>query len=74
MCEEPEFDLPESFIDTLQKLDTRGQSGGLTLKPDADTRAMLSKIAEQTGFSDESVATALLYEAVLLFRSKGFVF
>jgi len=74
MCEEPDFDLPGSFMDAARRLDLRGKGGGVMVMPDADARAMLDKIAGQTGFSAEAVATGLLYEALSTFRNKGFIF
>lgn len=74
MCEEPEFDLPGPFIDSIRQLDSREKSGELMIEPDADTRALLNKIAGQTGFCVESVARALLCEALTIYREKGFIF
>jgi hypothetical protein len=74
MCQEPEYDLPDAFISTMSKLETSGKTGKLTVKLSPDTEALVQKIAEQAGFSVQTVASALLSEGILAFRSKGVLF
>ena len=73
MCTQPDYDLPESFIKTMHRIDSAGgEEHSVKLAP--DTEALVNKIAEQTGISANTVASALLYEGIAVFRSKGILF
>ena len=74
MCSEPEFDLPESFLDRMRKVDAGEAVADLALTLAPDTEALVQKIAMQTGFSQSAVASALLNEGVAAFRLRGILF
>ena len=63
MCEERDFELPESFISKMK-------SGALTV----ESTALIKDLAEQTGFSVEAVTAALTEEGIAAFRSSGILF
>ncbi len=74
MCSEPDFDLPDSFVDSMRKVAARGEAGGLTIMLAPMEQQLVQKIAEQSGFSANVVASSLLGQGLTTFRSRGIVY
>ncbi|VGO22215.1 hypothetical protein [Pontiella sulfatireligans] len=74
MCTEPDFDLPESFIKAMRRLEAGEVDAELRVKLAPDTEALVQKIAEQTGLPAGTAASALLAEGIAAYRSKGILF
>ncbi|NNJ71124.1 MAG: hypothetical protein HKP10_07550 [Kiritimatiellales bacterium] len=74
MCTEPDFDLPEAFVDAMKKSEAQGEGAALTVRLAPMEQQLVQKIAEQTGFSVGAAAAALLGEGLAAFRSRGIVY
>ena len=74
MCFEPDFDLPETLIETMRKLHHCPENSTLNITMDPTSETLVNKVAEQTGFSTAAVASALLNEGIAALRAKGILF
>ncbi len=74
MTDTRDFDLPESFIHKIRQAQASETPQTHSVKLPAESEFFVREIAEQTGLPMDAVATALVEEGIIEFRSRGILF